>query len=299
MLPRIAEAVCRLAAESALIDGEAVVFRPDGHSDFAAVRTKADLARACLVASRARSASIVGNVEVALDGRDFPDQPVAAAGGPRVSGPAEGKRPPGGRREGCVQTTFSRDGSKTREAAKVMRPARRKNHELAASSLRVLGLLVVQASEANAVVCAAGAYHAVAPQRAAPRSCGRWLGPTARRSFGQPTASTGAFASTAEARLALRNVQTASNLEARDKSEDKPTRLFMADTSVNEILDGMDIRFGTSPLPVVNGDSIAVQSEKGDFFHFLVQRPEGRFGAVVSCNVPPLFWTSTSSMSNG
>jgi hypothetical protein len=28
------------------------------------------------------------------------------------------------------------------------------------SSLLVLGLLVVQASEANAVVCAAGAYHA-------------------------------------------------------------------------------------------------------------------------------------------
>ena len=29
-LPKIAEAVCSLAAESALIDGEAVVFRPDG-----------------------------------------------------------------------------------------------------------------------------------------------------------------------------------------------------------------------------------------------------------------------------
>jgi bifunctional non-homologous end joining protein LigD len=40
-LPRIGEAVCSLAAESALIDGEAVVFRPDGHSDFAALRTKA------------------------------------------------------------------------------------------------------------------------------------------------------------------------------------------------------------------------------------------------------------------
>jgi bifunctional non-homologous end joining protein LigD len=40
-LPRIGEAVCSLAAESALIDGEAVVFRPDGHSDFGALRTKA------------------------------------------------------------------------------------------------------------------------------------------------------------------------------------------------------------------------------------------------------------------
>jgi hypothetical protein len=74
-------------------------------------------------------------------------------------------------------------------------------------------------------------------------------------------------------------------------SNDRPTQLFMADTSVNEILDGMDIRFGTSPRPLVNGDSIAVHSAKGDFFHFLVQSPEGDFGAVVSCNVPPLFWT--------
>jgi bifunctional non-homologous end joining protein LigD len=40
-LPKIAEAVCSLAAESALIDGEAVVFRPDGRSDFAGLRTKA------------------------------------------------------------------------------------------------------------------------------------------------------------------------------------------------------------------------------------------------------------------
>jgi bifunctional non-homologous end joining protein LigD len=49
-LPMIAEAICSLAARSALIDGEAVVFRPDGHSDFAALRTKAGSARACLVA---------------------------------------------------------------------------------------------------------------------------------------------------------------------------------------------------------------------------------------------------------
>jgi hypothetical protein len=63
------------------------------------------------------------------------------------------------------------------------------------------------------------------------------------------------------------------------------------ETSVNEILDGMDIRFLTFPRSLVNGDSIAVKSAKGDFFHFLVQRPEGDFGALVSCNVPPLFWT--------
>ena len=49
-LPMIAEAVYSLAAKSALIDGEAVVFRPDGHSDVAALRTKAGSTRACLVA---------------------------------------------------------------------------------------------------------------------------------------------------------------------------------------------------------------------------------------------------------
>ena len=49
-LPRIAEAVRKLPAESALIDGEAVVFRPDGRSDFGALRTKAGGAEACLVA---------------------------------------------------------------------------------------------------------------------------------------------------------------------------------------------------------------------------------------------------------
>jgi hypothetical protein len=49
-LPKIAEAVCSLAAESALIDGEAVAVRADGHSDFAALRTKVGSARACFVA---------------------------------------------------------------------------------------------------------------------------------------------------------------------------------------------------------------------------------------------------------
>ena len=49
-LPKVAEAVCSLAADSALIDGEAVTFRSDGHSDFAALRTKARSTRARLVA---------------------------------------------------------------------------------------------------------------------------------------------------------------------------------------------------------------------------------------------------------
>jgi len=49
-LPRIAESVRGLAVEHALFDGEAVVFRPDGLSDFGALRTKEGGARACLVA---------------------------------------------------------------------------------------------------------------------------------------------------------------------------------------------------------------------------------------------------------
>ena len=40
-LPGIAESVHGLAAEHALVDGEAVVFRSDGLSDFEALRTKA------------------------------------------------------------------------------------------------------------------------------------------------------------------------------------------------------------------------------------------------------------------
>ena len=36
----IADAVRSLPVDNALIDGEAVVFRPDGHSDFAALRTR-------------------------------------------------------------------------------------------------------------------------------------------------------------------------------------------------------------------------------------------------------------------
>jgi bifunctional non-homologous end joining protein LigD len=48
--PKIAEAVRGLPAERALIDGEAVAFFPDGHSDFAALRTKAGGERASFVA---------------------------------------------------------------------------------------------------------------------------------------------------------------------------------------------------------------------------------------------------------
>jgi ATP-dependent DNA ligase len=40
-MSRIVEAVRGRAAESALIGGEAVAFRPDGRSDFGARRTKA------------------------------------------------------------------------------------------------------------------------------------------------------------------------------------------------------------------------------------------------------------------
>jgi bifunctional non-homologous end joining protein LigD len=45
--PRIAKAIRSLPADDVVLDGEAVVFRPDGHSDFAALRTNrgADAAR--------------------------------------------------------------------------------------------------------------------------------------------------------------------------------------------------------------------------------------------------------------
>jgi bifunctional non-homologous end joining protein LigD len=49
-LPRIAEAVGNLPVDNALIDGEAVVFRLDGHSDFVALRTKGGGKLASLVA---------------------------------------------------------------------------------------------------------------------------------------------------------------------------------------------------------------------------------------------------------
>ena len=78
-LPKIAEAVCSLAAESALIDGEAVVVRPDGHSDFAALRTKAGSARACFVAFDLLN----------LNGEDFRQRPIEerrAALSPLVAG---------------------------------------------------------------------------------------------------------------------------------------------------------------------------------------------------------------------
>jgi hypothetical protein len=48
-LPKVAEAVCSLAADSTLIDGEAVTFRSDGHSDFAALRIKAQGGRASIL----------------------------------------------------------------------------------------------------------------------------------------------------------------------------------------------------------------------------------------------------------
>ena len=38
--PRIASAIRSLPADDVMLDGEAVVLRPDGHTDFAALRTK-------------------------------------------------------------------------------------------------------------------------------------------------------------------------------------------------------------------------------------------------------------------
>jgi bifunctional non-homologous end joining protein LigD len=49
-LPSIAEAVRSLPVDNFLIDGEAVALRPDGHGDFAALRTKRGSERARFVA---------------------------------------------------------------------------------------------------------------------------------------------------------------------------------------------------------------------------------------------------------
>jgi bifunctional non-homologous end joining protein LigD len=49
-LPAIADAVRALPVDNSLIDGEAVVFHPDGHCDFAALRTKTGGEQAALVA---------------------------------------------------------------------------------------------------------------------------------------------------------------------------------------------------------------------------------------------------------
>ena len=60
-LPAIADAVRALPVDTVLIDGEAVVFRPDGHSDFAALRTRAG----------GEQASLVAFDLINLDGEDF------------------------------------------------------------------------------------------------------------------------------------------------------------------------------------------------------------------------------------
>ena len=65
-LPRIAEAVRSLPGESAPVDGEAVAFRPDGQSDFGALRAKAGGSQACLVAFDL----------LALDGEDLRHRPL-------------------------------------------------------------------------------------------------------------------------------------------------------------------------------------------------------------------------------
>ncbi len=49
-LPKIAAAVRSLPVVNTLLVGEAAVFRPDGHSDFAALRTKRGAAEAAFVA---------------------------------------------------------------------------------------------------------------------------------------------------------------------------------------------------------------------------------------------------------
>jgi bifunctional non-homologous end joining protein LigD len=64
--PRIAETVRGLPVEHVLIDGEAVALRPDGHSDFEAIRTKAGAATAAYVTFDL----------LQLDGKDIRQHPI-------------------------------------------------------------------------------------------------------------------------------------------------------------------------------------------------------------------------------
>jgi bifunctional non-homologous end joining protein LigD len=64
-MPRIAEAVRGLPADEALIDGEAVVLRPDGRSDFQALMTKRGCDRGC------EQAAYVAFDLLRLDGADI------------------------------------------------------------------------------------------------------------------------------------------------------------------------------------------------------------------------------------
>ena len=69
-LPKIAEAVCSLAAKSALIDGEAVAVRTDGHSDFAAIPAFSSFARGRrrLVEKKYRAPSVNAELHFAAEG---------------------------------------------------------------------------------------------------------------------------------------------------------------------------------------------------------------------------------------
>lgn len=70
----------------------------------------------------------------------------------------------------------------------------------------------------------------------------------------------------------------------------KPRQLILAETPEREILDGMDIHFSHPARPFLDGDSIAVKHPNGEWFHLSVERPE-EAGAVVNCNMPPMFWS--------
>jgi bifunctional non-homologous end joining protein LigD len=65
-LPRIVEAVRALPVDKALIDGEAVVFLPNGHSNFIGLRTKAG----------GEQASFVAFDILSLDGEDLRQRPL-------------------------------------------------------------------------------------------------------------------------------------------------------------------------------------------------------------------------------
>jgi hypothetical protein len=73
-------------------------------------------------------------------------------------------------------------------------------------------------------------------------------------------------------------------------SDLEPRQWIVAETPESTILDGMDIDFLFPPRAFLDGDSIAVKHPNGQWFHLSVERPEDT-GAVVNCNMPPMFWS--------
>jgi hypothetical protein len=76
-------------------------------------------------------------------------------------------------------------------------------------------------------------------------------------------------------------------------SDLEPRQWISAETPEGELLDGMDIYFAHTARSFLEGDAITVKhgkSKDAQTTYLHVVRPEDT-GAIVSCNIPPMFWT--------